>query len=52
MWIRSTLLCAAIAALTACSAVSPTNQDAAQADTKATWSYPSEHNQFRELGWE
>ena len=56
MLIRWTVLCAAVAALTACSAMSPAAKDAAPADAKAqaatTWSYPSEHNQFRELGWE
>ncbi|MDO4968751.1 hypothetical protein [Comamonas kerstersii] len=55
MLIRWTVLCAAVAALTACSAVSPA-KPAANADAKAqtitSWSYPSEHNQFRELGWE
>ena len=56
MLIRWTVLCAAVAALTACSAVGPADKDATKADAKtqtsAAWSYPSEHNQFRELGWE
>lgn len=52
MLIRWTLLCAAVAALTACSAVRPADKADAPAQTAATWSYPSEHNQMRELGWE
>ena len=55
MLIRWTVLCAAVAALTACSAVSPVAKDAAKVDAKvqsaSTAVYPSEHNQFRELGW-
>lgn len=51
MWVRMTLICAAVAALSACSAVVPTAQSGDKAAVTASNTYPSEHNQFRELGW-
>ena len=51
MLIRWTFLCAAVAALTACAGVAPDQKTGAKADT-AKVVYPSEHNQFREIGWE